>query len=458
MRIFTQSAIILGLNWLLVPLNFLTGALVARSLGPEGKGILLLLTGTTGVLISLFSLGLPSAGAYFYKQGRYSLGQIMGVGVVLAILTTMIAVLFFVLMADGFIRVFLDSTQNIKIESVWIWLMLGSIPLGLISTMGDVMLIVDGSMKFYATKTLTGGFLGIVLTWLLVLHLPWGISGVMLSQFVTSLVLIGILIYWLVQKKSIAGSRPSLSIIQEMLRIGFKQYSVGLVAMVAKRFDTFLIASMLTVRAAGYYSIAYMLFNQLVNIPRAAMWPLVSKMAGPESLDSRHRQFAVATRIQLVLMLPMIIGIGIVAPWFIQIVYGKVFLPATGAVWAILPAIAFTPLIVNSNAYFTSQGKPGTVFVPAVIAVCAQIATSLFLVPRLGIVGGSLGFTVNQAVTASLLIGLVARDSRIPVREMLLISRGDMAQIYTQASWMLRQQYERIRNFRQKTVTPKAHS
>ena len=382
----------------------------------------------------------------------------MGSSVVLAIFTTMIAVLFFVLMADGFIHVFLDSTENIKIESIWIWLMLGSIPLGLISTMGDVMLIVDGSMKLYAIKTLTGGFLGIILTWLLVLHLPWGISGAMLSQFATSLVVIGILIYWLIQKKSLVGSRLSLSIIQEMLRIGLKQYSVGLVAMVAKRFDTFLIASMLTVRAAGYYSIAYMLFNQLVNIPRAAMWPLVSKMASPESLDSRHQHFAVAMRLQFVLMLPIIIGIGLVAPWFIQIVYGEAFLPAAGAVWAILPAVAFTPLIVNSSAYFTSQGKPGTVFVPSVIAVCAQIAASLLLVPRIGIVGGALGMTVNNAVAASLLIRLVARDSNISVREMLLISRDDMARVYTQASRMLRQQFERFRNFRQKPVIPKAHS
>lgn len=458
MRIFKQSAIILGLNWLLVPLNFLIGALVARSIGPEGKGILLLLTGTAGVLVSLFSLGLPSAGAYFYKQGRYSLGQIFGVGFVLAILTTMIAVLFFMLMADSFIRVFLDSTESITIESIWIWLMLGSIPLSLISTMGDVMLIVDSSMKFYAIKTLVGGFLGIILTWLLVLYLPWGISGVMLSQFATSLVVSGILVYWLLQKNTIAGSRLSLSIIQEMLRIGLKQYSVGLVAMVAKRFDTFLIASMLTVRAAGYYSIAYTLFSQLVNIPRAAMWPLVAKMAGSESLDSRHRQFAIATRIQFFLMMPIIIGIGIVTPGFIQIVYGELFMPATGAVWAILPAVAFTPLIVNSNAYFTSQGKPGTVFVPAVIAVCAQIATSLFLVPRIGIVGGSLGFTVNHAVSATLLIGLVARDGHISVREMLLITRGDVAQIYTQGSGMLRQQFGRIRNFRQKPMAPKAHS
>ncbi len=437
--VFKQSAIVLALNWMVTFLNLITYVLVVRALGAEGSGVLVLLTGVSGVLLSLFGLGLPSAAAYFYKQERYPVGQIMAVCLVLAVLSTAAAALLFLFLSGDFIRVFMGSTEKIIVQPIWIWLTLASLLPGLISPLGDVLLIVDGDMKLYVLKNIFSGLLGITLTWLFVLALALGITGVMLSQLLTSVMPVGVLAYWLAKKRAPTGIHLSLSVVKDMLRVGLQQYGVSLVAMVAKRFDIFLIAGMLNVREVGYFSIAYMLFSQLANIPQATMWPLVSKLTGPEGRDSKQRQIAAASRIQFTLMLLLISGFGLVVPWFIRIAYGDAFLPATGAVWAILPAVAVTPIIVSSSAFFVSQGKPGAVFVPAIVAVVAQVITSLVLLPRIGIVGNSLGFAVNQVVVACLLLWSVSRSANIPIGQMLLISHVDVRQIYSYGLGLLRQ-------------------
>ena len=57
-----------------MPFQFLTGALVARAIGPEGKGVLFLLTGLAGSIASFANIGTAYGAVYLYKKGRYTLG------------------------------------------------------------------------------------------------------------------------------------------------------------------------------------------------------------------------------------------------------------------------------------------------------------------------------------------------------------------------------------------------
>ena len=64
MSIAKQSVIITSLNWGLLPLNILTSVLIARTIGPEGVGILALLTAAVSLLSSVGSFGLGDSFVY----------------------------------------------------------------------------------------------------------------------------------------------------------------------------------------------------------------------------------------------------------------------------------------------------------------------------------------------------------------------------------------------------------
>lgn len=427
-NVLGQSALLLALNWFLAPLSFLTGAVVARAVGPEGKGVLFLLSGLLGVLSSLFGLGLPTAAAYFYKQGRWSLGQIMSVCLLLAGLSMVAAVILFMSLSGLFIRVFVGHTENIVVQPVWIWLTLATFSLTLVAAPGEVLLIVDGAMKLYTIQKLGYGFLSIALTWLLALALAWGVTGVLLSQLLAAVLPIGVVIYWMIRKRSQTRFDLKLGTVKSMLAVGLQQYGISLVAMVAKRFDAFLISGLLSVREAGYFSIAYLLFNVLTDVPRVTMWPMVARLTGNTRPD-RHRVLAMATRIQLALMALMALVVGILAPWLIQIFYGDAFLPAVVAVWGFLPAFLMVPIIVSGNAYLTSRGVPGKIIPATIVATVAQVIISSALVPRIGILGSALGFATGQAVVAVWVVLWLVQFERLPLGNLLFISRGDLGQI-----------------------------
>jgi len=425
MSIVKESVLVLAVQWLLVPLSLLTAALVARAVGPEGKGVLLLLAGLSGVLSSLFSLGLPHAAAFLYKQQQYTLSQIMAICAAMAVISTVVATLLFIVWSETLVSLLMGRVEDITVQPIWIWLTLAGLPPALMTTLGDVLLIVDGNMKLYALKNVGGTLVSVALTCWLALILQWGIVGVLWSQLLAYFVPMAVLAYWMSQKKAWSKSGFSWVGVKEMLHVSLQQYGVSLIAMVSKRFDTLLITALLNVREAGYFSIAYALFSQLTNVPRSVMWPLVSRLAARDGTDYTH-QLARVSRIQTALMLAIVTMMAVTTPLFIRVFYGEAFLPGAAAVWASLPGIIAGPAIICSNAYFTSKGRPAVAIVPAIVATAMQVAVSLILVPRIGIVGSALGLDALMIVLAVQLLRLTARDANIRLPELVFVSRTDL--------------------------------
>ena len=421
----------------MAPLSLVTAAFVARAVGPEGKGVLLLLAGLSGVLSSLFTLGLPHAAAYLYKQQRYTLSEIMATCSAVAALSTMVAAVLFILCSETLVRLLVGRVDDTVVEPIWIWLTLAGLLPALITALGDVLLIVDGSMRLYALKNVGGTLVTVGLTWWLALILQWGVVGVLWSQLLAYLVPMAVLAYWMSKKGGVRKSGLSWVGVKDMLHLGLQQYGVSLIAMVSKRFDTFLIAGLLNVREAGYFSIAYTLFFQLTNVPRSMMWPLVSRLADRDGMDYTH-QLARVSRIQTALMLVLMLILAMTTTLFIRVFYGEAFLPGASAVWAILPGIAAGPAIICSSAYFVSQGRPGVVIVPTVIATAAQVTVSLILVPRIGIVGSALGLDALMIGLAAQLLPLTAKHANLRLPDMLFVSRTDLRLIRTYATEQLR--------------------
>jgi O-antigen/teichoic acid export membrane protein len=446
MSIFKQSAIIFGLKWSLMPLGFITSVLVARAVGPEGKGLLLLLGGLAGAIISFANLGMPFAAIYFYKQGGYTLGEIVATGFFLTVVPISIAFLGFALLSESFVRIFMGTVDTANFQTVWIWVPLVSSLLHMLFSPTDALLIRDNEMKLYGIKAAGTPSIRIVLTLVLALALGWGIIGVLWSDLLAKMIVIGVPLYWLAKNGALGSLRLSLKATKDMLRIGLQRYGINLVAMISKRFDAFLIAGLLSVRDVGFFAIALGLLNILKTIPNATSWPLVSKLLGKE--EDKLSQFAQVARIQFMFMLILMIIFAPLVPLFIHIVYGEPFLPATGTVWLILPGVISMPLTISGHAYFTSKGQPGRIIIPFVIATLVQVGINLMLVPQIGVLGGAVAVSANYISMAAMLIFLIVRDSDLRASEIIIMSRKDWSILYGYVMKLLLRQYKRLLAYR----------
>ena len=411
-----------------MPFQFLTGALVARAIGPEGKGVLFLLTGLAGSIASFANIGTAYGAVYLYKKGRYTLGQITASSILLVAGPAILILTIFTIFSDAFIHFFIGSVDTKIFKSNWIWIPLSGILPTLLFKVANVLLIRDDEMQLYGFKTVGPVLINILLVWLLTLIFSWGVVGILWSNLISSIVGIIIPVYWLNKKGVFRSLSFSLNTTRDMLRVGLQQYRITLIAMVSKRFDAFIIAGLLSVQDAGYFAIAFGILNIFMSVPRATMWPLVSSLSSKD--EDRHTEFIRASRILFNLALVLTILFVPFVPSFIKLVYGESYLPSIGAVWLILPGVIATPLIISANAYFTSIGKPGRTFIPAIISTFLQIVVSLTLVPHIGMMGSAIGISVNNIILAIMQIFLVARDGKIRASDMIIMSRKDWSLLY----------------------------
>ena len=437
MGLLKQSGIVLVQNWLLVPLTFATDVIVARVLGPEGKGALLLLTGMLAVLVSLFSLGIPVAAAYHSRSKSYSLGRLFGTCLILTVVSTAVAGLVFLLFSPELGTVFLGSTGNPSLRSGWMMLTLACLFPSIAATMGDAVLIVNNEMRLYVVKRTGGSIIKILLTWVLVVLLSRGVAGRLWAQLASLALEVAVFAYWLGTKAVWRALSTSWESVRTVLRIGLQQYGLSLVALVSKRFDTFLISGVLSVREAGYFSIPYLLYSNAMTIPQSTMWPMVSELSDGRG-NRRAEDLAVSTRVQIAVMTLLAGLVGMTAPWWVRAVFGDAFIPATAAVLLILPTLVVAPITINGSALLTSRGEPGRAVLPGIIGTAVQVAVSLTLVPKIGILGSSIGLSLNYILVAAWMAMWIVRNGHVGLRSLLLVSFGDVKHIYAYVSRRIR--------------------
>ena len=427
--VLRQSGLSLALKWSMVPIEFFIGVLVVRAVGPEGKGLLVLLSGLAGAISSISNIGTTYAILYLYKKNEFPFGQLIISSIILVLVPITLCILIFFFLSESFINIFIGSGVNIdSFDMTWIWIPIVNIYFLRFLALGDVLLIKDNKMKLLIIKSIIIVFTRIILTFIFVLILSWGVIGVLFSQLISSILGFSVVTFLISKSIFYNSLKFSLNATKKMFLIGFQQYGNALIGVIGKRFEIFMIAGMLSVKDAGFFGIAASIHYILSSIPEATMFPLASKLSGEDG--DKLAQFTRVTRIQFSLMLILIFFLAPLVPFLIGQFYGDNFLPSITPIFFMLPGLAAMPLLISTNAYFVSRGEPGRSFFPLLISTMVQVLLSYRLIPLLGVSGGAIGVSSNSLCLASIQIFLLVKDGEIKLSELILISRKDFNLLY----------------------------
>jgi len=336
MSIAKQSIIIASLNWSLTPLSILTSALIARTIGPEGVGIIVLITSAVSLFSSIGGFGLGHSFVYYYKKNIYPFDKLATIIFSTYTLVTLLILLLAVTFSEQFFEIFFQGLKSYNVDILWIYLAFLTLPLSLLFGIFDTILIVDNHMKLYAIRQF-GATMAKLLFISILFLLGLRITGVLLSNllfFIVPIVIFGI---W--YKKSDLDLQPMFSkdVFINLFRTGSRQYGVSLSGIITKRISVFLIAFFLIIEFNGYYAVAYGLMNLCSNIPRSTMWPLVGNLT-VEDKEKQGQAIAMATRVLLLLMLSIALILGIASHYLIYYLYGVKFILSISIFRLLLPA------------------------------------------------------------------------------------------------------------------------
>lgn len=385
-------------NWAVLPLQFLTGVLVVRTLGAEGKGVLVIFTTGITLLAGIGQFGLPNAASYLVRKGTanertlllHYLALLLGfTGLTAAVL----------LLARGWMwRMFFAGTPA---QPVMIYLLLGILPLSMATNFLAMLLLAQGRAKEYAKQTVGLGVLNMVFTLVLVVWLKFGVVGGLAALALAQ----GVNVAFITRRiLGVTAGQPaafSRGVLREMLRLGFQNYFVSLGSLIFKRIDTFLIQGFLGTAAVGIYSVARVPFDTVLTVPRAVSGLVAGEAAGTEG-TAAGTLVAKVTRNVFWIMLALVGPIALASPWIVPAFYGARFAQSVPSLEILLLAAVFFGTAISLQTYFVGIGRPHLNAKFTLIAGAVNAGLSCLLIPRLGIFGNALACLAGAALLCGL--------------------------------------------------------
>jgi O-antigen/teichoic acid export membrane protein len=224
----------------------------------------------------------------------------------------------------------------------------------------------------------------------------------------------------------VALSWPSPSTALAMARVGIGGAMTDVVTLLHQRVDVFLLGALAPLVSTGAYVVAYQTAEPL--------WALLSAGAvaalttGP-AIDGEPRRPSTATA-ALIRQTALLAGLlalagALVLPRVVPLVYGRAFQAATLPLLLLLPGIAAFSVGRVAGAHLVRNALLGHNARLATIALAANVAVNLAMIPPLGAVGAALASLGSYSLYAVLALAAFTRTSGTPWPE-LVPRRADM--------------------------------
>jgi O-antigen/teichoic acid export membrane protein len=234
-----------------------------------------------------------------------------------------------------------------------------------------------------------------------VVGIVWAVFG--LTVLAAAILWIAAQAVWaaavLVEGLRVAGlGRPSLTVVWELLAFGMRAWAGSLFRFLNSRADQLLIAFLAAEATLGTYVVAVNASEVILYLPAAASAALLPVVARSGRAEGAARVLGVFRQVLIV----TVVGIAVsaaVGPVLIPLLFGDAFSGSVTPFFWLLPgAIGFTALAIFANALL-STSSPGLGSLAALAALAVGLALDLALIPSYGASGAA------AAASAAYLVG-----------------------------------------------------
>jgi O-antigen/teichoic acid export membrane protein len=409
-------------------LNFCAGIIIARSLGPAGKGTLSLVVLSHVLLLTVSNLGLAAAGSYLIARRGFSLGLVgrhaaaagLGLGLVTFGLTAIVVN-------------FLPASLVSPSQRVYVLLAAGLVPLALTTQFLNGALVGAGQIIWLNGLTLaqaTINVAGLVL-FLLVLRLglPGGLSAWTVTT-VSACLLTAAVTFWRARRFGVqpadGPARWNRALAAEGIRYGMRAYPAGVVSFLNLRSDQFLLGYLAGTASVGVYSVAVTVAELLLFFPRALSTALLPRITGADSVSAKHMA-ASACRHTVggaLISAAVLVPVGLLIP----VLFGEAYRPSVVPFFLLLPGLGAYALAPVLSTYFSGQlGRPIITSLFAAMSLVMDVLLVLVLVPSLAVPGAALASTLAYIATIVAMVAYFRRLTGVELGEMFAVRRGDLA-------------------------------
>jgi len=304
-----------GTQLLMAALSLVTGVIVARALGPAGRGAYAVAMVIAVIGVQLGSLGLQGSNSYFVAKDRTLLGTLLANSLITSLMVGAAG-------AGTFWLVFHFFRGFVPIGGSLMVLAMAGIPVGLAYLFAVNLLMGIREVRLYNTIELMNKALAAALIIAVVLVRTKTPEVLFLVVLVAQAVSLGLALR-ILGKFSDLTTTPSMSLFRKNLGVGWKVYLSCVFGFLVVRIDLLMVRSMLGAAATGYYSVVGSLGDYVLMLPAAVSALLFPKLSG---LQNEKEKQALTLKASVAICLTLLVIVAVLAlsaKWVVVLLFGK---------------------------------------------------------------------------------------------------------------------------------------
>lgn len=399
---------------LMAVLSLLSSIVIARSLGPDGRGDYAVSMALGLIGVQIVNLGLHATNSYLLAKDRSLLARLLAN----SLLTSLLLGGAVGAIAGTGLQIWPDAPVHGRL----LWLAALWIPFGLAYLLSVNFFVGLLEVRLYNSiellnKTLAAAFIAIV-AWLQRASPSVMFAAVLLAM------LISLSFAWRkLRSFCIARVEPSKELFWKNFQLGWKAYLCCLFAFLVIRIDLLMVKRLLGAVAAGQYSIAGTLADYVFLLPTVVSTMLFPKLSG---IAQDHEKWKLTLKAMGGIgigLVAILLVLGVAARPVVNLLFGSAYAPAAEAFVFLLPGILFLGIETVLVQYLNSCGFPSAVVILWISCTVLNIVLNLWMIPRYGINGASMVSSISYlfALLGVLWICYINRNS-LPSAERQMIA------------------------------------
>jgi O-antigen/teichoic acid export membrane protein len=393
-------------------IGFVSSIVLARWLGPAGRGDYAVYTTTLGLLTIILSLGIGQANTILIGRStapRRQLGlNSLAYSVIIPIPVVLLAT---ALPSPHIVKWTQMSPTYWQLAGVGLWLGLSALSI-------QGILLGERDYNSYNLLNALQTILTLCATVVVLVVLKSGVVGLIWGGIcVSGLGFIASLILAMKGKSRSEKGVLNWTLFQSTVRIGIRSAIINALDTFHFRLVIFLVGAYLGKEAVGYYTLAISLTTTISFLP-----PLLNNIVFSyvPSTGVRSARSVIQTGyITMVIALVAAIGFILIGRPAIVFLYTDVFLPSYVPLTILLLAEVFRSHAALSAGFLAGLGYPRIYLIGSVVSLAINVGLNLLLIPTANIAGAALAAIVSYAVLAAIYGYGVMRHGRLSLSDLL---------------------------------------
>jgi len=401
--------------------------LVARALGPEGRGVYALFLLSASIAQAVLSLGIGVSAVYYLAKRAYPLSRVVAnsqqITLASAIVSGLLVLLAWPVLGDTF-----------EGHDAPYWVFAFAVPLFL--EYNVLAAVLQGSSRFLAMNAVIVAQPFVLFALLAV--------GVAARDIDTTTALLfwsaatcaaSVLALMLLGRDALRPAEllrvdwPSL---RDQVRFGAQGQVGNLVQLLNYRFDQYIVLLFVSAAGVGVYAVSVTVTQSVWFIANAVAVVLLPRLTGADASDAARTTPLVCRNTLLVSALAAI-ALGAVSPWLIEALFGDAFQASVTPLLWLLPgtvALAGSKILTS---YIFSQGRPLVNTMITVAALVVTLVADFALIPPFEVAGAAIASSLAYGVHFALSLLVYRQLSGGSMWEAVVV-RGDDLRRYVEAA------------------------